>query len=100
MSVEAVLVRDVLAAPDDDVPRRLYADWLMDQPDPHLQARGEFIHLQCERAARPPDDPEAPELLAEEYRLLAAHRDAWDAPLKSLTERQEYRRGFAEGVTI
>src|SRR5262245_11078330 len=98
LGMEEVFLRDVPAAPDDDVPRRVYADWLMDQTDPHLSARGDFVHLQCERAARPPDDPEAPELLAEEYRLLAAHRDAWDAPLTALTERCEYRRGFAEGV--
>jgi uncharacterized protein (TIGR02996 family) len=40
------LLDNVFAAPDDDAPRIVYADWLLEQKDP----RGEFITLQMERA--------------------------------------------------
>ena len=49
-------------------------------------------------ASAPPGRPTT--LTCRKYRLLAAHRDAWDASLSSLTERREYRRGFVEGVTL
>lgn len=49
--------RDLLAliheSPDDDGPRRIYADWLLQQDDP----RGELIALQCEPGA--PSDARA-----------------------------------------
>jgi uncharacterized protein (TIGR02996 family) len=100
VSLEEVLLRDVLANPADDTPRRIYADWLMDQADPHQAAHGELIHIQCERAARPPNDPELLDLVAAERELLAAHQHAWGGPLAGLVERWEYRRGFPEGVTL
>jgi uncharacterized protein (TIGR02996 family) len=37
------LLRAVLAAPDDDAPRLIYADWLDEHGDP---ARAEFIRAQ------------------------------------------------------
>ena len=42
---EEELLAAVFAAPDDDAPRRVYADWLLERGDP----RGEFIQLQCAR---------------------------------------------------
>ena len=36
----------ILAAPDDDTPRLIYADWLEERGD----LRGEFIRLQVELA--------------------------------------------------
>ena len=39
----------ILANPDDDVPRLVYADYLDERGDP----RGEFIRVQCELAAWP-----------------------------------------------
>ena len=45
---ELALLRGVEAAPDDDLPRLVYADWL-DEHGRH--ARAEFIRVQCERAS-------------------------------------------------
>ena len=45
---ELALLRGVEAAPDDDLPRLVYADWL-DEHGRH--ARGEFIRVQCELAS-------------------------------------------------
>src|SRR5262249_51734963 len=48
MSREAEgFLQAILAAPEDDTPRLVYADWLEERGDP----RGEFIRIQCELAA-------------------------------------------------
>jgi uncharacterized protein (TIGR02996 family) len=44
--VQSSLEAAVEAAPDDPAPRKVYADWLTEQPDPILRARGELIQLQ------------------------------------------------------
>ena len=36
---------DIRAAPDDDVPRLVYADWLEEKGEP---TRAELIRVQCE----------------------------------------------------
>jgi uncharacterized protein (TIGR02996 family) len=41
MSEEDAFLTDILARPDDDAPRLIYADWLLDRDDP----RGELIRL-------------------------------------------------------
>jgi uncharacterized protein (TIGR02996 family) len=46
------------AAPDDDTPRLVFADWL----EEHEDARGEMIRLSCRQATLPFDAPEAREL--------------------------------------
>ncbi|MBA3541481.1 MAG: TIGR02996 domain-containing protein [Deltaproteobacteria bacterium] len=40
---ERDLIAAVAEAPDDDAPRLVYADWLMERGDP----RGELVALQC-----------------------------------------------------
>jgi uncharacterized protein (TIGR02996 family) len=42
---------EVLAHPDDDGPRLIYADWLQGQESQAARDRGEFIRVQCELAA-------------------------------------------------
>lgn len=46
---EAALIAAIEAAPDDDAPRMVYADWLLERGDP----RGELIQIQTARR----DDP-------------------------------------------
>lgn len=46
----------IYAAPDDDVPRLVFADWLQEHGE---EERGDFIRVQCEMAAIPiPPDSE------------------------------------------
>jgi uncharacterized protein (TIGR02996 family) len=100
MSVEEVFLRDVLDQPEEDAPRLIYADWLTDQLAADKAARGDFIRLQCQRAALPPDDPDGPEMQALERQLLAEHQLAWLGELGEEIERCEFHRGFVEGVTM
>lgn len=85
------LLQAVVAAPDDDAPRLVLADWLTERGDP----RGEFISLQCQRA-RGVDDEEV--LLERERVLLEAHGASW-IPDPSLI-RVRFSRGFAETVEV
>lgn len=79
----------VLAAPEDDAPRLVFADWLMEQGDP----RGEFIAVQC-RIARG-DRSEG--LVARERELLRLHGRAWGCPLPQFVVLR-WERGFVRTV--
>ncbi len=74
------LLRAVLEAPDDDAPRLVYADALIEVGDP----RGEFIALQVTRT------PDGRTRAAE---LLAAHRAHWLAELPHIADAH-FDRGF------
>jgi uncharacterized protein (TIGR02996 family) len=95
---ERPLLRAILAAPEDDTPRLILADWL----DEHsLAERAEFIRVQCELAVVRPrqcdckgmSDPEdvGPNCVLR-ARLEARERELWDGVRENdirptLTER-------------
>src|SRR5262245_17812978 len=79
----------IRAAPADDAPRLVYADWLDDHGQPE---RAEFIRVQCELARR--DDPA---LRAREAELLARHHDDFAGPLAAPHLRFQFQRGFITG---
>src|SRR5947209_6043535 len=54
MSESDPFLAAILGAPDDDLPRLIYADWLDERGDP---ARAEFILLQVELARLPIREP-------------------------------------------
>jgi uncharacterized protein (TIGR02996 family) len=87
----------VIAVPEDDTPRLVYADFLDEQGQAD---RTEFIRVQCALARMPRDEPRREELAAREQALLAAHQKEWAGPLAGLAEKCEFQRGFAEAVTL
>jgi uncharacterized protein (TIGR02996 family) len=79
-ATDAALLAAVLAAPDDDAPRLVYADFLIGRGDP----RGELITVQlASKRTRT--------LAAREAALLAANKKQWAAPLGKFT----FERGMA-----
>jgi uncharacterized protein (TIGR02996 family) len=99
MTHEDAFLADILDHRDEDAPRLVYADWLLDRGDPASVARGEFIHLQCALARLPEGAPRPADLLARERDLLEANRREWGSVFQKLGCRcWEYRRGFVEGV--
>lgn len=99
---EAEFLKAVLAAPDDDAPRLVLADFLSGQGDP----RGEFIALQC-RLAAAPDDEARRALRIAENKLLAAHEATWTAAFFDVAKSTPFRkvkvafhRGFLEEATL
>jgi uncharacterized protein (TIGR02996 family) len=80
----------ILADPEDDALRLIYADWLDEHGDPE---RAEFIRVQIELARLPPTDPCVSELRAREGRLFIPNRQRWGFPGK---HRPHFRRGFLD----
>lgn len=101
------LLSAVLAAPDDDAPRLIIADWLDENGD---DARAEFIRLQIDIANHPPLPGRTPNTagmtrLAREQVLLHKHGEKWrapfcqkGAPLQNRTSHGQFVRGFIETV--
>lgn len=102
------LLAGVLAAPHDDAPRLVLADWLTEQGDP----RGEFIQVQCAlgralfgaegkwvlggRKALPFETRE--QLEAREQELLQAYEKQWIAPIRKVVRQWGFKRGFVNHV--
>jgi uncharacterized protein (TIGR02996 family) len=98
MSDADALLAAVLADPDADLPRLVFADHLDDAGE---AARAEFIRLQVALAA----DPTSLPLRAREQLLLQRHAAGWLAPLRARGEPLQspathgwFRRGFVEEV--
>jgi uncharacterized protein (TIGR02996 family) len=86
------LLAAVAAAPDDDLPRLVYADWLQENGD---TARADLIRFQCEHAkAVRRDDPYPGEGHIE--RLLQSHGDRWAAEYPAIrgVKWSGFWRGF------
>lgn len=96
MSDHEAFLRGILANPEDDSLRLVYADWLEERGDP----RAEFIRVQCELAKLPADDPKWDALEQREWDLLRRHETAWTADLKSIVTDWEFQRGFVDTISL
>jgi uncharacterized protein (TIGR02996 family) len=65
MDEDAGFLQAMIAAPEDDALRLVYADWLEERGDP----RGEYLRCQCARAGLQPADPKHTGLLQREAEL-------------------------------
>ena len=97
MSERAALLAAVIASPDDDVPRLVFADWLEENRDAE---RAVFIRAEIDAERSAPDSAER-----EYYETLAAklvnlHGERWNRELPGwdawYDTRAVYRRGFVE----
>jgi uncharacterized protein (TIGR02996 family) len=100
------LLDAVIAEPDDDGPRSVYADWLIARGDPPLAARGELIVVQC--ALEQLNDPEEHNWLkardfelVERHGIYGARSSGREARNNHPSECEvELRRGFVEKVMM
>jgi uncharacterized protein (TIGR02996 family) len=93
---EDALLRAVIADPDDDAPRLIYADWL----DEHGRGeRAEFIRVQCAIAGLSPHDERRPPLRRAERRLFRRFAERWAESLRPVVWCHGYSRGFIEYVS-
>jgi carbon storage regulator CsrA len=93
---EAGLLEAIRAAPADEVPRLIYADWLEEQGDP----RGEFIRVQCALAQLPMGDPRGSALAERERALGDEHGPTWRSELPPVLRDQPFVRGFVEAAGL
>jgi uncharacterized protein (TIGR02996 family) len=114
MNEERALLKAIIAQPDEDTARLVYADWLdenrpdaVPSPSSGPSARAEYIRVQCRLAAGAFDARDYPELLEKERDLaewLTTHDLDSDPELDNLFYPQapsagewgDYRRGFLE----
>jgi uncharacterized protein (TIGR02996 family) len=98
MNHRDALLQEILANPDDDTPRLVYADYVEEHGD---EARADFIRIQCQLARMDEGDARRPALEAREKQLQDAHRSAWLDPFYFRgVFLWEFRRGFVERVTM
>src|SRR4051794_14065861 len=83
----------IIAHPDDDTPRLVFADWLEEEGD---GARADFIRVQIERARLPAWDARQVRLRLREQALLDQHGKEWKRELPNIrgVSWEEFRRGF------
>ncbi|HVK17554.1 MAG TPA: TIGR02996 domain-containing protein [Fimbriiglobus sp.] len=101
MTDRDALLAAVIARPEDDLPRLVFADWL-DEHGEHDRAA--FVRAQIEAEALPPLHPDREPLEEFSAALLRTHRADWDRELPEWTTwrgtKVVYRRGFvAELIT-
>jgi uncharacterized protein (TIGR02996 family) len=82
--------------PDDDAPRRVWADALLMRGDP----RGELVSLQCDLSRGELDRHEVVERLRREQGLLQTYGRVWGDRLLGLATEWAFRRGFIEKVAV
>ena len=80
-------------APEDDMPRLVFADWLEERGSP----RGEFIRVQVELARLADVDPRRTELERREGMLFYSHQAEWLAPWGKWLRKEgrKFVRGLA-----
>jgi uncharacterized protein (TIGR02996 family) len=100
MADAAPLLAAIASAPDDDLPRLVYADWLDEHGDPD---RAEFIRLQIHTARVGPLDPTWAPAKLREYDLFKANEAKWRTPTAGDEGRMlmdRWRRGFPAAVML
>ena len=91
MTTEAAFLQSIRAAPADDTPRLVFADWLDDCGD---SERAEFIRLQCELAHWIPDLDRRTALQRRERELLHAHERSWLGGIRRFCRSWRFERGL------
>src|SRR5690348_11385636 len=97
MHADAFL-RDILAHPDDDAPRLIFADWLEEQGDANSTARAEFIRVQCALAGGQLPEQQRVELVRREQQILDEWDEEWVRPIRRFVRNWEFHRGFIDEV--
>ena len=93
---QLAFIREIVACPDDLMPRLVYADWLEERGD----SQGEFVRVQCELTRTPATAPQYAELHRRERELLQEHRAEWIASIGSGIRWYQPRHGFIEELII
>src|SRR5262245_13568791 len=93
---ERAFLDAILADPDADAPRLVFADWLQENGRPE---RAEFIRLQIELANLDVTEPRYFRLRRREQELLNAHRAEWLRPFGDGDAILfTFRRGFVHSA--
>lgn len=91
----------IVANPDDDTPRLVFADWLDERGTDDDRARAALIRAQC-RLEYLPTGRERRKLEGEAKAILRANAKRWTNDLREadLNLDWQFRRGFLDGVQM
>ena len=95
-TTEADLMRVVLAAPDDDGPRLVLADWLNERGD----VRGEFIQMQCAAAHMKFGDPRLKPLQERIGKVEERYGDRMAGDVARIVDGYDFKRGLVGRVVM
>ncbi len=92
----------ILASPDDDTPRLVFADWLDENGNEEDRAHAALIRAQCQAETFPKGSRERRKREREANAILERYGDLWAKPLRDLNLVNEwtFRRGFLDGVQM
>lgn len=94
MTPQTAFLHAMLEEPDNLDLRLICADWLQDQADPVLAARGEFLRLQSQLLAWVPDLEQRGGMQARGRKLLEENREAWLGRLPEFCSSWEFEGGL------
>jgi uncharacterized protein (TIGR02996 family) len=99
---ETGFLRAIVASPDDDDVRLVYADWLEEHAGQKrdAQVRAEFIRGQIELARDTRDSPARRKLAFRARELLEQYGEKWLGPLRKYIHEWHYHRGFLDKVAV
>lgn len=97
MTDSQAILAGILADPDDDVPRLVFADWLEENGQCEW---AEFIRVQIESVSVPRSEPRYKELNRRARKLLAQHKEVWLLEFQDLLPGclVQFERGFVSVV--
>jgi uncharacterized protein (TIGR02996 family) len=93
-------LHDILAHPDDDAPRLIFADWLEEHGDAESLARAEFIRVQCALVAGQLPVQQRVEFERREQQILDEWGEEWVRPIRRLVQSWNFHRGFIDEVRM
>lgn len=93
---ESEFIEEIIANPQDQSARLIFADWLEEQGDP----RGEFIRIQCELSAPSDNLHRREELDNRQEQLRRVHEHEWIQPLHGRVSGWTFHCGFVESVEM
>lgn len=98
---QAALLAAIVADPDEDTPRLVYADWLEETGEPSNVARAHFIRTQIHLEHTDPKSAVYDEMKALEARILDFYLDDWRYELPDCVRYvgdAVWRRGFVDDL--
>ena len=86
MAIERAFLDDIIAHPEDDAPRLIFADWLGEHGD---EARAEFIRVQVALAKKRLPPGSGPRRDPRTSRSCSGHRTPARRPSSSMSPREK-----------
>lgn len=99
---EQAFLAAIVAAPDDDTPRLVFADWLDERAEGDDAARAALIRAQCQLEHLAPATKPRRALEKQAKTILKEHGGRWTQALRDAKIAGEwaFRRGFLDGITM